>query len=361
MVREHRGAYIMAWVGQLDGNDDYWLLDSAINAVGDFKFVFTNFKFLSDPTAINFNSILGSNSDNSSYFMARNDGGNSDWQFKAGTSNDIDYSLLPINQNRTGLTIERIGGTLHVTFDTATQSVACDTSNFLFESITGQAGVFFGHFDFETLEYYNSSSTLVNKWDATASSHAPGTPILTETIGGNDATGVNMATGGTVANGGVWLDLGGGGISIAPDTINSTSVSLDPVITFNSILQLAPLAINSSSVSLDPVIQFSSSLTLSPSEANSSSVALNPTIEYTSALVIAPQAINSASISINPLIEFKSVINLTPDVINSISVSHNPIITTGQVQKIGTVTAGFADDLYSVKYKLSGITVNFKE
>jgi len=42
--------------------------------------------------------------------------------------------------------------------------------------------------------------------DATASSHAAGTPILTDTIGGNNATGVNMPT-----DGSAWVDLGGGG------------------------------------------------------------------------------------------------------------------------------------------------------
>jgi hypothetical protein len=50
-------------------------------------------------------------------------------------------------------------------------------------------------------------------FDPTASSHAAGTPILTDTIGGNNATGVNMPT-----DGSAWIDLGGGGISIAVDS-----------------------------------------------------------------------------------------------------------------------------------------------
>jgi hypothetical protein len=45
--------------------------------------------------------------------------------------------------------------------------------------------------------------------DATASSHASGTPVLTDTIGANNATGVNMPT-----DGSAWVDLGGGGISL---------------------------------------------------------------------------------------------------------------------------------------------------
>lgn len=148
---------------------------------------------------------------------------------------------------------------------------------------------------------------------------------------------------------------------LTPSTVNSNSISLNPSITFTASLELTPNTINSSSISLDPVIQFGGTLDLTPNVLNTSSVVLNPTIEFTSALVVSPQTLNSASISIDPLIEFKAVINLTPDTLNTSSVSLNPTITTGAVQSIGTVTAGFADDLYSVKYKLSGITVNFKE
>ena len=56
----------------------------------------------------------------------------------------------------------------------------------------------------------NNGTSDTALWDATASSHAAGTPVLTDTIGGNDATGVNMPT-----DGSAWVDLGGSGISIA--------------------------------------------------------------------------------------------------------------------------------------------------
>ena len=221
---------------------------------------------------------------------------------------------------------------------------------------------------------------------------------------------IGTARTGTATDIGAFMFVGGGsGISLTPSTINSASVALGPVIQYSSLLQLSPATINSSSISLDPVIEFSSILTitpntinssstslnptilfssslditpitidslstglnplikfsasiiLSPSTINSASVALNPFIEYTSALVVAPQIINSSSINLNPSIEFKSLINLNPLVIDSLSVALTPSLNYGKVQTIGTVTAGFADDKYSVKYKLSGITVNFKE
>ena len=150
------------------------------------------------------------------------------------------------------------------------------------------------------------------------------------------------------------------GITITPLSINSSSISIDPVIKYAAIVNLLPNAINSSSIALNPAIQYSASINITPNSINSLSIGLNPVISYSSALIILPQTINSASVGINPVIEYKGVINLTPNTINSLSVSINPFISTGQTQTVGNVTAGFADDLYSVKYKLSGITVNFK-
>jgi len=77
-------------------------------------------------------------------------------------------------------------------------------------------------------------------------------------------------------------------------------------------------------------------------------------------LIISPVTVDSSSVSLDPLVEYKAVINITSQLINSASVSLNPSISTGATQDVGLVSAGFADDLYSVKYQLSNITVNFK-
>jgi hypothetical protein len=68
-------------------------------------------------------------------------------------------------------------------------------------------------------------------WDATASSHAAGAPILTETVTANNATGSGFPT-----DGSAWVDLGGGGISIAmaesgPSFIESINTNLSVNIT----------------------------------------------------------------------------------------------------------------------------------
>ena len=55
--------------------------------------------------------------------------------------------------------------------------------------------------------FIDDSDALNNRnYDAASSSHAAGTPVLTDTIGGNNATGVNMPT-----DGSAWIDLGGSG------------------------------------------------------------------------------------------------------------------------------------------------------
>tara|TARA_R110000868_G_scaffold301380_1_gene561845 strand:- start:915 stop:2411 length:1497 start_codon:yes stop_codon:yes gene_type:complete len=103
-----------------------------------------------------------------------------------------------------------------------------------------------------------------------------------------------------------------------------------------------------------------SAIELTPTTINSNSQSFNPVIQYASLLSLTPSVVNSNSDSLDPLVEYKAVINITSQLINSASVSLNPFISTGATQDVGTVTAGFAADLYSVKYQLSNITVNFK-
>ena len=115
-----------------------------------------------------------------------------------------------------------------------------NTGEFLSSKVIG--GNFTGVTQEGQLEYIqlDINATPVHDWNATASSHASGTPVLTDTIGSNDATGVNMPT-----DGSAWIDLGGGGggltlvvSSIAsgesfglPDVILNTAYLLPSAIT----------------------------------------------------------------------------------------------------------------------------------
>jgi hypothetical protein len=149
-------------------------------------------------------------------------------------------------------------------------------------------------------------------------------------------------------------------LNIFPTAINSTSSSLDPVVKYISALDLLPGAVNSNSVSLDPVVNYTSILNISPSVVNSNSVSFNPSIDYTSALILSPVTVDSSSVSLDPLVEYKAVINITSQLINSASVSLNPSISTGATQDVGLVSAGFANDLYSVQYEASGVTASYQ-
>ena len=79
-----------------------------------------------------------------------------------------------------------------------------------------------------------------------------------------------------------------------------------------------------------------------------------------SAIELTPTTINSNSQSFNPSIDYTSALILSPATVNSSSISLNPFISNGATQDVGTVTAGFGANLYSVKYQLSNITVSFR-
>ena len=60
----------------------------------------------------------------------------------------------------------------------------------------------------------NASSSNSRLYDANASVHTSGTPILSDTANSNDATGVNMPTAALGQPGSAWVDLGSSGITI---------------------------------------------------------------------------------------------------------------------------------------------------
>lgn len=76
------------------------------------------------------------------------------------------------------------------------------------------------------LEYckVDNVGTPVRNWDATASDHSNTgvQPILVETVAGNNGSGQNMPT-----DGSAWVDLGGGGFTLALDSGNYSTIGAD--------------------------------------------------------------------------------------------------------------------------------------
>ncbi len=149
--------------------------------------------------------------------------------------------------------------------------------------------------------------------DATASDHsAGGQPVLKDTVGGNNATGVNFPT-----DGSAWVDLGGGGATITadiattakkPTVLASSSATLpqpDSVVSITtkkptvSIASSAEVPQPSAVVSITakkPSVQASSSATLPQPQASASVTAKKATVSViSSASLPQPTAVVSTT------------------------------------------------------------------
>jgi hypothetical protein len=259
--------------------------------------------------------------------------------------------------------------------------------------------------DIETIEYTElTTGSDDGLWDATASSHAAGTPILTDTINSNNTTGVNMATGGTVANGGVWLDLGGSGISIVVDsgtysqtgTITPINAQLNITTTAGSYLltgsdvnltsakklitETGSYNLTGTDVTLiytpggggETLIVDSGVYSLAGDEvllradlsiiANSDDYSVAGTatpIKYNASIIVDSGSYSSLGTDLNLFANYGMIVLSTSYTLTGTSVTLKYSGDTNQI--IGTVTAGFAPDLYSAGYKPNTITVTFKE
>ena len=108
------------------------------------------------------------------------------------------------------------------------------------------------------IEYVKNGT--VSYWDAAASNHGAGTPILIDTVGGNNATGVNMPT-----DGSAWLDLGGSGVTVtATETLNSfidsSAINIDYNVSAIITEVLQPFS-DSSLVTVTPKVSITATVT----------------------------------------------------------------------------------------------------
>ena len=183
---------------------------------------------------------------------------------------------------------------------------------------------------------------------------------------------------------GSFVESGGAALEVTPSATSTTSAALNPSIVFNSPvtviplftvsrsqalpptiefksqINLEPLPAISESNALSPSISFSAILNITPNAASSESNALNPVIEFASPLFVNPEAASTLSFGINPTITFSSAVNVSPEAALTISTAIRPSIQIGEKFRPGEITAGYKKSGIGVKYKLNGITVNFK-
>lgn len=107
-------------------------------------------------------------------------------------------------------------------------------------TLLGRVSGNYTHTNVGYITFRNSiGGTALFNWDATASSHAAGTPILTDTVGGNNATGVNMPT-----DGSAWLDLGGIGTTtlVVPSIVSEEAFGEPTVTLLTQLVTVASIA-----------------------------------------------------------------------------------------------------------------------
>ncbi len=133
--------------------------------------------------------------------------------YLSGTSAELEHISAPIIDTQYDWEIQRISGEINIV-DTATQAslvtaTVLNNGALAFDSLF-KWGNTSNPFTGETQLIQLTSNSNNHTWDATASDHSNtgSQPILIDTVGSNNATGVNFPT-----DGSAWVDLGGGGIT----------------------------------------------------------------------------------------------------------------------------------------------------
>ena len=238
---------------------------------------------------------------------------------------------------------------------------------------------------------YRGVSTLndiaggdVRTLDIDASSHSAGTPVITDTTSGFNATGVNMPTAGIGQAGSAWVDLGGSGISIAVTlgTIeynsNDTTVGLAGAIDVIATLGEINYSSNNAAIQVSGDVNVIATLGAINYASNDTAISLFGNVDVTAALGTIDYNSNDTSVSLLGGINVNATLGAIDYTSSDTTItlqgqvaliatlgtisydSNNVIVQVGTGQIIGNVTAGFAGNLYSAGFKPSEITVNFK-
>lgn len=190
----------MAWALQFDGVNDYAVF-SEVSLDADFNITLT-FK---TPSALLTQVIIGKQLNTADFIAIFSDG-----TLGVKISN---VSLLPritgiIASTVYTLNVVRISGNVTASIVSGDSRVYSNTGHFTLDQL-GSGG---SSFNFGGYMEKLAIDSVINL-DAAASDHSNtgAQPVLIDTIGGNNATGVNMPT-----DGSAWIDLGGGTPSFNP-------------------------------------------------------------------------------------------------------------------------------------------------
>jgi len=377
----------MAYALQFDGVNDYAELGTIVQLSGDFE---VEVKFEIDVSETGNVLVLRTQSAQNQWIGRFNGnhllywGGN--LQAVSGLISGTTFTY----------TITRVSGTVEWRIDGVLKKTFTNTSDLylrdIFKTDAGQ---------FEYLKI-TDGSTLIHNIDATASSHATGTPVLTDTVGGNDATGVNMPT-----DGSAWINLGGGSVTLDAENGSFTTTLQPATLIYDALNDYVIDTQSGSFLTSGQDVDLLVNRVLSSEGGsylttfNDSTLVYNTAGQYT--IVANNGAFNTTGSNVS-LLRGRNLSANTGDftytgqdvnllagrkiqalsgnytttgqdvsfLYNRVIISQSgDFITTGynvsllysgqEVQTIGTVTAGFKQDIYTAIYKPNSITVSFKD
>tara|TARA_R110002124_G_scaffold272158_1_gene441204 strand:- start:6066 stop:7217 length:1152 start_codon:yes stop_codon:yes gene_type:complete len=240
--------------------------------------------------------------------------------------------------------------------------------------------------------------------DASDHSNTGQQPVVVDTLGSNNATGVGFPT-----DGSAWVDLGGGGISVTGDTaafdftalagtvdlageilVTGSTASFDYSAISGAIDLTGQLLVTGQTANFDYSainggVEFTGEISVTGDTASFDYIALPGTIDLTGEIIVTGSTASFDYTGENGAIELGAVINVVGQTanfdVNGVNaevsltgeitiigdtatfdyVAKSGIVVIGEGQKIGTVAAGFADSTIGVQYKQNTITVNFGE
>lgn len=312
----------MVWVAVLDGTNDYFALGSDVVASTDcyieIKFRVEStagdsfIRLLSDTTTstvINDRIIVESNGDR---VIVNSGGGTSAIWSNVFGSALADGQVITIRVETTGTAAKRlwVDGVNKGTANTSFTSLG--RWRYFGVNYSSYSNIAIYYIDFTD----NLDSDNSHYWDADSSSHTTGTPVLVDTLNSMNASGVNTAT-----DGSVWVDLGGGSLTLVASSIaNVSSTGTHTLLTSPKLI--IPSLSNSSTIGThNTLTEYLLTTTTIP---NSSILGVSSILNYS--LISASTIVNTTTIGSSVVVSSKLI---TPNSLVNTSILGNAVITDG--------------------------------
>lgn len=355
----------MAWALEFGGSGEH-LTMSQIGLSGDFEI----------------NIRLKLDSIDSDCFVAGRASSSNDWvgfylgKFQARLSRT--FVILPVSP-QVGvwydIKIERIGTLITISETALGSGSANDSEVVYFDQLgkfsTNATETFYGQLEFISF----ASASANHNYDATASNHGTGQPVVVDTIGNNDATGFGFPT-----DGSAWVDLGGGGSTDYPTTLESGSItysgsSINATQVINTTIASGSLSLTGQPIS-NP-IAFNSVLQSGDIALNGQSIQATQQINTlldsgTMLLTGSPMLFGQVTETVLGTGELTLIGDTLTTTVNSgiiletgqLTLNGQPITVTSSndvIQTIQNVTVNYAPNLITTKYAQDTITARYKD